>query len=162
MKYINLRKNIFLLCVFPFFTGCTTSHISNFNVASKIVKIKDQNKQKYDNAMQVTAPISGIWTTKIQYGVTTIKLNLDGSGILCDTSTFSETNNNSSQYPIKYLENGILISQNGLIFKVKKIDSLILETDVSFGGITQPTEWLFKSDNNLKLASTTCREKLRQ
>jgi len=162
MKYINLKKYIFLLCLFPFFTACTTSDISSVKAISNIIKINDQNKKNYDNAMQVIAPISGIWTTKTQYGVSTIKLNLDGSGVVCDTSTLSGTNNNAYLFPIKYLENGILISKNGLIFKVKKIDSLILETDVSFGGTTQPTKSLFKSDKDLKLASTACREKLYQ
>ena len=161
MKYNNILKTKCLFLIFAVLTGCTTSQISNFKMASEFVEIKKQSRNQYDNAKQVIAPISGIWTTKIQYGMMTIKLNLDGSGVLCETATLSEANHNSNQYPIKYLENHTLIAQNGLIFRINKIDSHILDTDFYWRNITRPSHSLLNSDHDLKQTSIACREKLK-
>ena len=101
-------KKIILLGLAISLSGCVTPVTQMIN-------------NKFSDIVPTNPQATGIWTTSVGPGLSTIKLNDDGNGILCeDTSGYINLNK------LKY-SNGQLYSQNGMVLKVISLNKDILE-----------------------------------
>ncbi|MBN6533614.1 J517_1871 family lipoprotein [Acinetobacter pittii] len=133
MKKINLLIMTILL------SGCVTPLTQMMN-------------NKF-SAIQPTSPsVAGIWTVSIGPGISTIKLDLDGNGILCE-----DTSGHVIFNKVKYANNMIYI-QNGMALEVKLLNKDLLEarTMISASNLNM----LYKADNDLRAASLKCAKEL--
>lgn len=92
--------------------------------------------------------VSGIWTISIGPSISTIKLDADGNGIICD-----DTSGRIVFNKVKYANNMIYI-QNGMALEVKTLNTDILEARTILSAST--TNMIYKADNDLKVASLKC------
>jgi len=129
MKKIIALSLIFLL------SGCASPTIQMTN-------------NKFSEVQPSTPLISGIWTFSISPSISTIKLDSDGNGILCD-----DTNGHVVFNKVKYANNMIYI-QNGMVLEVKLLNKDILEARTILSAST--SNMLYKADNDLKAASLKC------
>lgn len=80
--------------------------------------------------------------------ISTIKLDADGNGILCDdTSGYVVFNK------VKYFNN-IIYLQNGMVLEVKFLNKDILEARTILSASN--SNMIYKADNDLKAASLKC------
>lgn len=99
--------------------------------------------------MQPSIPsVSGIWTISIGPSISTIKLEADGNGILCD-----DTNGHVVFNKVKYANNMIYI-ENGVILDVKTLNKDIIEARTILSASS--SNMIYKADNDLKAASLKC------
>ncbi|WP_033850015.1 J517_1871 family lipoprotein [Acinetobacter sp. 826659] len=99
--------------------------------------------------MQPSIPsVSGIWTISIGPSISTIKLEADGNGILCD-----DTNGHVVFNKVKYANNMIYI-ENGMILDVKTLNKDIIEARTILSASS--SNMIYKADNDLKAASLKC------
>lgn len=103
---------------------------------------------KFSEVQPSTPLVSGIWTFSIGSSISTIKLDSDGNGILCD-----DTNGHVVFNKVKYANNMIYI-QNGMLLKVKLLNKDILEARTILSAST--SNMVYKADNDLKAASLKC------
>lgn len=96
--------------------------------------------------------VSGIWTISIGPSISTIKLDSDGNGILCD-----DTNGHVVFNKVKYANNMIYV-QNGMILEVKLLNKDILESRITLSASN--SNMVYKADNDLKSASLKCAKEL--
>ncbi|NUF24803.1 hypothetical protein HUN23_18820, partial [Acinetobacter oleivorans] len=105
------------------------------------------------NEEQPSMPlVSGIWTISIGPSISTIKLEADGNGILCD-----DTSGHVVFNKIKYANNMIYI-QNGMTLQVKILNKDIIEARTILSASN--SNMLYKADNDLKVASLKCVKEL--
>ncbi|WP_336168548.1 J517_1871 family lipoprotein [Acinetobacter sp. 161(2023)] len=103
---------------------------------------------KFSEVQPSTPSVSGIWTISIGPGISTIKLDSDGNGILCD-----DTSGHVVFNKVKYANNMIYI-QNGMTLEVKLLNKDILETRITLSASN--SNMIYKADNDLKAASLKC------
>ncbi|MCK0900542.1 hypothetical protein BFR92_013230 [Acinetobacter pittii] len=92
--------------------------------------------------------MSGVWTISIGPSISTIKLDADGNGILCD-----DTSGHVVFNKVKYFNN-IIYLQNGMVLEVKFLNKDILEARTILSAST--SNMIYKADNDLKAASLKC------
>ncbi|CAI3112351.1 hypothetical protein MWMV17_MWMV17_00731 [Acinetobacter calcoaceticus] len=132
-------KKIFALSLFFLLSGCVTPATQMIN-------------NKFREVQPSIPSVSGIWTISISPGISTIKIDSDGNGILCD-----DTNGYVVFNKVKYANNMIYI-QNGMTLEVKLLNKDILEarTTISASNLNM----LYKADNDLRAASLKCAKEL--
>ncbi|MGR2824995.1 hypothetical protein FY048_05580 [Acinetobacter sp. 1124_18A] len=99
-----------------------------------------------------TPSVSGIWTISIGPSISTIKLDSDGNGILCD-----DTSGHVVFKKVKYANNMIYI-ENGMTLEVKLLNKDILEARITLSASN--SNMVYKADNDLKAASLKCVKEL--
>lgn len=105
--------------------------------------------------VKVTQPqITGIWTAAVGPGLSTIKLNQDGSGLMCE-STGAQTN----IFKIKH-SSGKLFIQSGATLTINNISSEKLSVKTNYSAFN--TKMDYRADNNLELAAILCAKELKQ
>ncbi|OOT50630.1 hypothetical protein CAT62_03385 [Acinetobacter pittii] len=92
--------------------------------------------------------VSGVWTISIGPSISTIKLDADGNGILCD-----DTSGHVVFNKVKYFNN-IIYLQNGMVLEVKFLNKDILEARTILSASN--SNMIYKADNDLKAASLKC------
>jgi len=103
--------------------------------------------------MQPSTPsISGIWTISIDPSISTIKLEADGNGILCD-----DTSGHVVFNKVKYANNMIYI-ENGMVLDVKILNKDIIEARTILSASS--SNMIYKADNDLKAASLKCAKEI--
>ncbi|NUG02966.1 J517_1871 family lipoprotein [Acinetobacter oleivorans] len=103
--------------------------------------------------MQPSIPaVSGIWTISIGPSISTIKLEADGNGILCD-----DTNGHVVFNKVKYANNMIYI-ENGMILDVKTLNKDIIEARTILSASS--SNMIYKADNDLKAVSLKCAKEI--
>lgn len=132
-------KKIILLGVVVLFGGCV-------NPATQMIN------NKFSEVQPSIPSVSGIWTISIGPSISTIKLDSDGNGILCD-----DTNGHVVFNKVKYVNNMIYI-QNGMTLEVKLLNKDILESRITLSAST--SNMVYKADNDLKAASLKCAKEL--
>lgn len=132
-------KKIILLGVVILFGGCVTPSTQMIN-------------NKFSEVEPSTLSVSGIWTISIGPSISTIKLDSDGNGILCD-----DTNGHVVFNKVKYANNMIYI-QNGMTLEVKRLNKDILEARLTLSASN--SNMVYKADNDLKAASLKCAKEL--
>ncbi|MBP2603232.1 J517_1871 family lipoprotein [Acinetobacter calcoaceticus] len=132
-------KKIILLGVVVLFGGCVTPTTQMIN-------------NKFSEVQPSTPSVSGIWTISIGSSISTIKLDSDGNGILCD-----DTNGHVVFNKVKYANNMIYI-QNGMTLEVKLLNKDILESRITLSASN--SNMVYKADNDLKAASLKCTKEL--
>lgn len=132
-------KKIILLGVVVLFGGCVTPATQMIN-------------NKFSEVQPSIPSVSGIWTISIGPSISTIKLDSDGNGILCD-----DTNGHVVFNKVKYVNNMIYI-QNGMALEVKLLNKDILESRITLSAST--SNMVYKADNDLKSASLKCAKEL--
>jgi len=132
-------KKIILLGVVVLFGGCVTPVTQMIN-------------NKFSEVQPSIPSVSGIWTISIGPSISTIKLDSDGNGILCD-----DTNGHVVFNKVKYVNNMIYI-QNGMALEVKLLNKDILESRITLSAST--SNMVYKADNDLKSASLKCAKEL--
>ncbi|MDS7931126.1 hypothetical protein RMB13_16930 [Acinetobacter sp. V102_4] len=132
-------KKIILLGVVILFGGCVTPSTQMIN-------------NKFSEVQPSTPSVSGIWTISIGPSISTIKLDSDGNGILCD-----DTNGHVVFNKVKYANNMIYI-QNGMTLEVKLLNKDILESRITLSASN--SNMVYKADNDLKAASLKCAKEL--
>lgn len=103
--------------------------------------------------VQVTQPeVTGIWTTAAGGGLSTIKLNQDGTGVMCE--------DNGNRVNVYQLRNsgGLIYAQNGIALKKITINNQILNVKTTFSAFNADLE--YRADNELKLATPRCAEEI--
>jgi len=131
-------KKIILLGVVILFGGCVTPSTQMIN-------------NKFSEVQPSTPSVSGIWTISIGPSISTIKLDSDGNGILCDDTGHVVFNK------VKYANNMIYI-QNGMTLEVKRLNKDILEARLTLSASN--SNMVYKADNDLKAASLKCAKEL--
>lgn len=102
---------------------------------------------------QITRPETvGIWTAALAGGLSTIKLNEDGSGSMCEDS-----GNQVNVYQVRN-SNDHLYIQNGMILKKTQINEEFLHVKTTLSAFN--VEMKYRADNNLKLATPKCQKEL--
>ncbi|WP_032063778.1 J517_1871 family lipoprotein [Acinetobacter sp. 809848] len=132
-------KKINLLIMTVLLSGCVTPLTQMMN-------------NKF-SAIQPTSPsVAGIWTVSIGPGISTIKLDSDGNGILCE-----DTSGHVVFNTVKYANNMIYI-QNGMALEVKLLNKDLLEarTMISASNLNM----IYKADSDLRAASLKCSKEL--
>lgn len=132
-------KKIILLGGVVLFGGCVTPTTQMIN-------------NKFSEVQPSTPSVSGIWTISIGPSISTIKLDSDGNGILCD-----DTNGNVVFNKVKYANNMIYI-QNGMTLEVKLLNKDILESRITLSASN--SNMVYKADNDLKATSLKCAKEL--
>jgi len=132
-------KKIILLGVVVLLGGCVTPSTQMIN-------------NKFSEVQPLAPSVSGIWTISIGPSISTIKLDSDGNGILCD-----DTNGHVVFNKVKYANNMIYI-QNGMILEVKLLNKDILESRITLSASN--SNMVYKADNDLKAASLKCAKEL--
>jgi len=132
-------KKIILLGLAISLSGCVTPVTQMIN-------------NKFSDIVPTNPQATGIWTTSVGPGLSTIKLNDDGNGILCeDTSGYINLNK------LKY-SNGQLYSQNGMVLKVISLNKDILEAKTTLSAFN--IDMVYKKDSELKAASLKCAKEM--
>lgn len=132
-------KKIILLGVVVLFGGCVTP-------ANQMIN------NKFSEVQPSIPSVSGIWTISISPSISTIKLDSDGNGILCD-----DTNGHIVFNKVKY-SNNIIYIQNGMTLEVKLLNKDILESRITLSASN--SNMVYKADNDLKAASLKCAKEL--
>ncbi len=132
-------KKIILLGVVVLLGGCVTPATQMIN-------------NKFSEVQPLAPSVSGIWTISISPSISTIKLDLDGNGILCDDNNGQVVFNK-----VKYANNMIYI-QNGMTLEVKLLNKDILESRITLSASS--SNMVYKADNDLKAASLKCAKEL--
>ncbi|WP_267530326.1 J517_1871 family lipoprotein [Acinetobacter oleivorans] len=107
---------------------------------------------KFSQMQPSTPSISGIWTISIDPSISTIKLEADGNGILCD-----DTSGHVVFNKVKYANNMIYI-QNGMVLDVKILNKDIIEARTILSASS--SNMIYKADNDLKAASLKCAKEI--
>lgn len=104
--------------------------------------------------VKVTQPqASGIWTAAVGPGLSTIKLNKDGSGLMCESSG-AQTN----LLKIKH-SNGKIFIQNGGTLTITGISSEKLSVKTNYSAFNAKMD--YRADNDLELAAIPCAKELK-
>jgi hypothetical protein len=135
----NFMKKIILLGVGVLLGGCVTPSTQMIN-------------NKFSEVQPSIPSVSGIWTISIGSSISTIKLDSDGNGILCD-----DTNGHVVFNKVKYANNMIYI-QNGMTLQVKLLNKDILESRITLSASN--SNMVYKADNDLKATSLKCAKEL--
>lgn len=93
-----------------------------------------------------------MWTFSIHPNISTIRLDSDGNGILCE-----DTNGRVVLNKVKYANNMIYI-QNGMVLEVRLLNKYILEARAILSAST--SNMIYEADNDLKEASLKCVKEL--
>ncbi|WP_373866375.1 J517_1871 family lipoprotein [Acinetobacter oleivorans] len=133
MKKIIVLSLIFLL------SGCVSPNTQMAN-------------NNFSEVQPSTPSVSGIWTISIDPSISTIKLDSDGNGVLCD-----DTSEHVVFNKIKYANNMIYI-ENGMILEVKILNKDIIEARTILSASS--SNMIYKADNDLKVASLKCVKEL--
>ncbi|MEA1228008.1 hypothetical protein ODQ17_01425 [Acinetobacter sp. IRS14] len=107
---------------------------------------------KFSEVQPSTPPVSGIWTISISPSISTIKLDSDGNGVLCD-----DTSGHVVFNKVKYANNMIYI-ENGMTLEVKLLNKDIFEARTILSASS--SNMIYKADNDLKVASLKCVKEL--
>ncbi|MFV5439149.1 hypothetical protein VXP84_05715 [Acinetobacter oleivorans] len=107
---------------------------------------------KFSQMQPSTPSISGIWTISIDPSISTIKLEADGNGILCD-----DTSGHVVFNKVKYANNMIYI-ENGMVLDVKILNKDIIEARTILSASS--SNMIYKADNDLKAASLKCAKEI--
>ncbi|WP_354667705.1 J517_1871 family lipoprotein [Acinetobacter pittii] len=107
---------------------------------------------KFNEEQPSTPSVSGIWTISIGPSISTIKLDSDGNGILCD-----DTSGHVVFNKVKYVNNMIYI-ENGMVLEVKILNKDIIEARTILS--SSNSNMIYKADNDLQAASLKCIKEL--
>lgn len=107
---------------------------------------------KFSQMQPSTPSVSGIWTISIDPSISTIKLEADGNGILCD-----DTSGHVVFNKVKYANNMIYI-ENGMVLDVKILNKDIIEARTILSASS--SNMIYKADNDLKAASLKCAKEI--
>lgn len=107
---------------------------------------------KFSEVQPSTPPVSGIWTISISPSISTIELDSDGNGVLCD-----DTRGHVVFNKVKYANNMIYI-ENGMTLEVKLLNKDIFEARTILSASS--SNMIYKADNDLKVASLKCVKEL--
>ncbi|RZG82850.1 J517_1871 family lipoprotein [Acinetobacter pittii] len=107
---------------------------------------------KFSQMQPLTPSVSGIWTISIDPSISTIKLEADGNGILCD-----DTSGHVVFNKVKYANNMIYI-ENGMVLDVKILNKDIIEARTILSASS--SNMIYKADNDLKAASLKCAKEI--
>lgn len=110
------------------------------------------NNNNFSEVQPSTPSVSGIWTISIGPSISTIKLDSDGNGVLCD-----DTSGHVVFNKVKYANNMIYI-ENGMILDVKTLNKDIIEARTILSASS--SNMIYKADNDLKVASLKCVKEL--
>lgn len=132
-------KKINLLIMTVLLSGCVTPLTQMMN-------------NKFSEIQPTSPSVSGIWTVSIGPGISTIKLDSDGNGILCE-----DTSGHVVFNKVKYANNMIYI-QNGMALEVKLLTKDLLEARAMISASN--LNMLYKADNDLRAASLKCAKEL--
>lgn len=132
-------NKLFLLGLTVVLTGCVTPATQMMN-------------NNFSNIEPTTPQATGIWTTTVGAGLSTIKLNQDGNGILCEDSS-GHVNLNKLKY-----SKGQLYAQNGMILKVVSLNQDVIEAKTTLSAFN--IDMVYKKDSDLKAASLKCAKEL--
>ncbi|WP_445406179.1 J517_1871 family lipoprotein [Acinetobacter seifertii] len=132
-------KKLILLSLAISLSGCVTPSTQMMN--NKFSEIVPNMPQTY-----------GIWSTSIGPGLSTIKLDRNGSGVLCD-----DTGGHVLLNKIKFFNNTIYV-QNGMTLEVKQLDKNVLEVRTTLSDSN--LHMLYKADYDLKQASLKCAKEM--
>lgn len=103
--------------------------------------------------VQVTQPeVVGIWTTTAAGGLSTIKLNQDGTGVMCE--------DNGHSVNVYQLRNSgsLIYAQNGMALKKITITNQLLNVKTTFSAFN--ADMKYRADNELKLATPRCAKEI--
>ncbi|MCU4562058.1 J517_1871 family lipoprotein [Acinetobacter sp. WU_MDCI_Abxc222] len=107
---------------------------------------------KFSEIQPSIPSVSGIWTFSIDPSISTIRLDSDGNGILCE-----DTSGHIVLNKAKYANNMIYI-QNGMVLEVRLLNKDILEARTILSAST--SNMIYEADNDLKAASLKCVKEL--
>ncbi|MBJ9935909.1 J517_1871 family lipoprotein [Acinetobacter pittii] len=107
---------------------------------------------KFSEVQPSMPSVSGIWTFSIDPNISTIRLDSDGNGILCE-----DTSGHVVLNKVKYANNMIYI-QNDMVLEVRLLNKDILEARTIFSAST--SNMIYEADNDLKAASLKCVKEL--
>lgn len=127
-----IMNKLFLLGLTVLLTGCVTP----------VTQMMNNN---FSDIEPTKPQATGIWTTTVGAGLSTIKLSEDGNGILCE-----DTSGHLNLNRLKY-SNGQLYAQNGMILKVISLNQYILEAKTTLSAFN--INMVYKKDSDLKAAS---------
>ncbi len=132
-------QKIIVLCLVFLLSGCVspTTHMAN---------------NKFNEEQSSMPLVSGIWTISIGPSISTIKLEADGNGILCD-----DTSGHVVFNKVKYANNMIYI-ENGMVLDVKILNKDIIEARTILS--SSSSNMIYKADNDLKAASLKCAKEI--
>lgn len=103
---------------------------------------------------QITPPeFTGIWTTAAAGGLSTIKLNQDGTGVMCE-----DNGQSANIYQLRNSDN-LIYAQNGMSLKKIAINNEILNVKTTFSAFN--VDMKYRADNGLKLTTPRCAQELK-
>lgn len=123
-----------------------------FLLSGCVSPTNQMNNNNFSEVQPSTPSVSGIWTISIDPSISTIKLEADGNGILCD-----DTSGHVVFNKVKYANNMIYI-ENGMTLEVKILNKDIIEARTILSASS--SNMIYKADNDLKVASLKCVKEL--
>lgn len=104
--------------------------------------------------VKVTSPeVTGVWTTAAGGGLSTIKLNQDGTGVMCEDNGHS-----INIYQLRNSSNLIYV-QNGMSLKKIAINNDVLNVKTTLSAFN--VDMKYRADNELNLASPRCAREIK-
>lgn len=123
-----------------------------FLLSGCVSPTNQMNNNNFSEVQPSTSSVSGIWTISIGPSISTIKLDSDGNGVLCD-----DTSGHVVFNKVKYANNMIYI-ENGMILDVKTLNKDIIEARTILSASN--SNMIYKADNDLKVAPLKCVKEL--
>lgn len=133
-------KKLLLLALTVCLVGCVSPATQMIN-------------NKYLDVSATPPEAVGVWTASVGGGLSSIKLNQDGTGVLCE-----DNGNTVNVYQLRNSEN-LIYAQNGMSLKKTTINSNVLNVKTTLSAFN--VEIKYRSDNDLKLLSARCAKELR-
>lgn len=137
---IFMKKILYLIAASLVLSACVSPATETIN--NNFLDVKATQPQ-----------VVGIWTVAVGPGLSTIKLNQDGSGLMCESS-----GSQTMIFKIRH-SNGKLFTQNGASLEIADISSEKLSAKTNYSAVSTIMD--YRSDNNLELASIPCAKELR-
>lgn len=97
--------------------------------------------------------VTGIWTTAAAGGLSTIKLNQDGTGVMCE-----DNGNSVNVYQLRNSGN-LIYAQNGMSLKKITITNQLLNVKTTFSAFN--ADMKYRADNELKLTTPRCVQEIK-
>jgi len=123
-----------------------------FLLSGCVSPTNQMNNNNFSEVQPSTPSVSGIWTISIGPSISTIKLEANGNGILCD-----DTSGHVVFNKVKYANNMIYI-ENGMTLEVKILNKDIIEARTILSASS--SNMIYKADNDLKVASLKCAKEI--
>ena len=118
-----------------------------------VTPVSQMLDNKFLDARLTSPEVAGVWTTAAGGGLSTIKLNQNGTGVMCEDNGHS-----LNVYQLRNSSN-LIYAQNGMSLKKIVINNDVLNVKTTLSAFN--VDMKYRADNGLNLASPRCAKEIK-